>query len=148
MVSPMQSHELVVKTRAVATEVAARHADDVDAKARFPRETFDALAVGTQLDFLDGMRTRPAADDKPAPASDGPKIKITAEEAEGRGFEAAKAGRDASDIDDDVYQNADTTRAWQRAYAKLADGQKAGTSEAGDQALDRAEAEGAVAFTD
>ncbi len=44
MVSPMQSHELVVKTRAVATEVAARHADDVDAKARFPRETFDALA--------------------------------------------------------------------------------------------------------
>jgi acyl-CoA dehydrogenase len=35
--------DLVARTRAVANEVAAPHAADVDSKARFPRETFDAL---------------------------------------------------------------------------------------------------------
>jgi acyl-CoA dehydrogenase len=35
--------EVVAKVRAIATEVAARHAADVDAKARFPAETFEAL---------------------------------------------------------------------------------------------------------
>lgn len=34
---------IVARTRAVATEVAARHAADVDARARFPTETFEAL---------------------------------------------------------------------------------------------------------
>ncbi len=35
--------ELVAKTYAIAHEVAAAHAADVDVKARFPQETFDAL---------------------------------------------------------------------------------------------------------
>jgi len=34
---------IVLQTRAIAREVAARHADDVDSKARFPSETFAAL---------------------------------------------------------------------------------------------------------
>ncbi len=44
MISPVYGHsELVTRTRAIAHEVAAKHATDVDAKARFPHETFDAL---------------------------------------------------------------------------------------------------------
>ncbi|MSP61022.1 MAG: acyl-CoA dehydrogenase [Myxococcales bacterium] len=39
----MTHSEVITQTRAVAREVAARHASDVDARARFPRETFDAL---------------------------------------------------------------------------------------------------------
>ncbi|MCU1278985.1 MAG: Acyl-CoA dehydrogenase [bacterium] len=42
----MSSHsdsEIVSKTRAIAHEVAAVHAADVDAKARFPREAIDAM---------------------------------------------------------------------------------------------------------
>ena len=35
--------DLVSRTRAIALEVAAKHADDVDAKARFPQETIEAL---------------------------------------------------------------------------------------------------------
>lgn len=45
MISPVygRTSELVAKTRAVAQEVAAKHAADVDAKSRFPHETFEAL---------------------------------------------------------------------------------------------------------
>ena len=44
MISPVYGHsELVTRTRAIANEVAAKHAADVDSKARFPHETFDAL---------------------------------------------------------------------------------------------------------
>ena len=35
--------ELVARTRAIATEVAAQHASDVDAQARFPHEAFRAV---------------------------------------------------------------------------------------------------------
>ena len=35
--------EIVAQTRTIAREVAAKHAPDVDAKARFPHETFEAL---------------------------------------------------------------------------------------------------------
>jgi acyl-CoA dehydrogenase len=35
--------DIVARTRQIAIEVAAKHAADVDAKARFPTETFDAL---------------------------------------------------------------------------------------------------------
>lgn len=34
---------LLVATRAIAAEIASRHADDVDKQARFPAETFEAL---------------------------------------------------------------------------------------------------------
>src|SRR5262245_60446054 len=37
------SRESVTRTRAIAREVAAHHAADVDARARFPQETFAAL---------------------------------------------------------------------------------------------------------
>lgn len=37
------SRELITRTRRIASEVAARHAGDVDARARFPTETFAAL---------------------------------------------------------------------------------------------------------
>jgi acyl-CoA dehydrogenase len=45
VISPVygRTSELVQKTRAIAAEIAAKHAADVDAKARFPKETFDAL---------------------------------------------------------------------------------------------------------
>jgi acyl-CoA dehydrogenase len=45
VISPVygRTSEIVARTRAIATEVAAAHAADVDAKARFPKETFDAL---------------------------------------------------------------------------------------------------------
>ncbi len=44
MISPVYGNsEIVAKTRAIAAEVASKHAADVDAKARFPKETFDAL---------------------------------------------------------------------------------------------------------
>lgn len=36
-------NELVAKTQSIAKEVAAQHAADVDAKSRFPAETYDAL---------------------------------------------------------------------------------------------------------
>ena len=38
-----QPSDLTSRTRAIALEVAAKHADDVDAKARFPQETIEAL---------------------------------------------------------------------------------------------------------
>jgi acyl-CoA dehydrogenase len=38
-----QPSDLITRSRAIAQEVAAKHADDVDAKARFPKETIDAL---------------------------------------------------------------------------------------------------------
>ena len=38
-----KTSELVAKTRAIANEVAARHATDVDVRARFPAETIDAM---------------------------------------------------------------------------------------------------------
>lgn len=41
--SALASTELVRRTRGIAREVAAEHAADVDARARFPQETFDAL---------------------------------------------------------------------------------------------------------
>jgi acyl-CoA dehydrogenase len=37
------SKDLSSRTRSIAQEVAAKHADDVDAKARFPKETIEAL---------------------------------------------------------------------------------------------------------
>ena len=45
MISPVygRTSDIVARTRAIAHEVAAKHAADVDAKARFPKETFDAL---------------------------------------------------------------------------------------------------------
>ena len=43
---PAQPTDLTTRTRAIAQEVAAKHADDVDAKARFPQETIEALAQG------------------------------------------------------------------------------------------------------
>jgi acyl-CoA dehydrogenase len=42
-VSAHSNSEIVSRTRAIAHEVAAKHAADVDAKARFPHETFEAL---------------------------------------------------------------------------------------------------------
>jgi acyl-CoA dehydrogenase len=42
-VSSHSSTEIVSQTRAIAHEVAAKHAADVDKSARFPRETFEAL---------------------------------------------------------------------------------------------------------
>jgi len=44
--------ELIVRTRRIATEVAANHAGDVDAKARFPTETFAALREARILSAL------------------------------------------------------------------------------------------------
>lgn len=41
--SNAQPTDLVVRTTEIASEVAAKHADDVDRKARFPSETFAAL---------------------------------------------------------------------------------------------------------
>jgi acyl-CoA dehydrogenase len=41
--------EIIAKTRHIASEVAARHAVDVDAKARFPSETFEALRAARLL---------------------------------------------------------------------------------------------------
>jgi acyl-CoA dehydrogenase len=38
-----RNSDLVARTAAIATEVAAKHAGDVDAKSRFPHETFAAL---------------------------------------------------------------------------------------------------------
>ncbi|HTJ46328.1 MAG TPA: acyl-CoA dehydrogenase family protein [Kofleriaceae bacterium] len=45
MISPVygRTSELVARTRAIAAEVAAKHAADVDKNARFPKETFDAM---------------------------------------------------------------------------------------------------------
>jgi acyl-CoA dehydrogenase len=44
VISPVYgTSDLVSRTRAIAHEVAAKHAADVDVKARFPKETFDAL---------------------------------------------------------------------------------------------------------
>jgi acyl-CoA dehydrogenase len=45
VISPIygRSSDLVARTRVVARAVAATHAADVDAKARFPRETFEAM---------------------------------------------------------------------------------------------------------
>ncbi|MFT3790707.1 MAG: acyl-CoA dehydrogenase family protein [Rudaea sp.] len=49
-VSPnVRPSELVAKTSAIATEVAARHAVDVDAKSRFPTETITALKAAGLL---------------------------------------------------------------------------------------------------
>jgi acyl-CoA dehydrogenase len=42
-VSSHSSSEIVALTKAISREVAAVHAADVDAKARFPQETFEAL---------------------------------------------------------------------------------------------------------
>jgi len=41
--SSVRSSDLVAKTAAIASEVAAKHAGDVDQKSRFPHETFAAL---------------------------------------------------------------------------------------------------------
>jgi acyl-CoA dehydrogenase len=41
--SPPTTDVLLAATRAIANEVAAKHAADVDARARFPHETFEAL---------------------------------------------------------------------------------------------------------
>lgn len=41
--SIVKSSDLVAKTAAIASEVAAKHAGDVDQKSRFPHETFAAL---------------------------------------------------------------------------------------------------------
>ncbi len=41
--STVKSSDLVAKTAAIASEVAAKHASDVDQKSRFPHETFAAL---------------------------------------------------------------------------------------------------------
>ena len=41
--SSVKSSELVTRTAAIAAEVAAKHAGDVDANSRFPHETFAAL---------------------------------------------------------------------------------------------------------
>jgi acyl-CoA dehydrogenase len=38
-----QPSDILSRTRAIAVEIAAKHADDVDAKARFPQETIEAL---------------------------------------------------------------------------------------------------------
>jgi acyl-CoA dehydrogenase len=38
-----QPSDITTRTRSIAQEVAAKHADDVDAKARFPMETIEAL---------------------------------------------------------------------------------------------------------
>jgi len=45
VISPVygRTSELVARTRAIAAEVAAKHAADVDKNARFPKETFDAM---------------------------------------------------------------------------------------------------------
>ena len=45
VISPVygRTSEIVARTRAIATEIAAKHAPDVDSKARFPKETFEAL---------------------------------------------------------------------------------------------------------
>jgi acyl-CoA dehydrogenase len=40
---------ILEQTRSIAREVAARHADDVDSKARFPKETIDALRAAGLL---------------------------------------------------------------------------------------------------
>lgn len=47
--SGVRKSPLVVRTQAIATEVAAVHAADVDAKARFPRETVAALQAENLL---------------------------------------------------------------------------------------------------
>ncbi len=44
--------ELIARTRRIATEVAAKHAADVDAQARFPSETFAALREARVLSAL------------------------------------------------------------------------------------------------
>ncbi|HEV7555687.1 MAG TPA: acyl-CoA dehydrogenase family protein, partial [Kofleriaceae bacterium] len=43
MRTSVRTSELVTRTQAIAAEVAAKHASDVDAKSRFPHETFAAL---------------------------------------------------------------------------------------------------------
>src|SRR5260370_35524404 len=40
---PPAPSDLTTRTRVLAQEVAAKHADDVDAKARFPQEAIEAL---------------------------------------------------------------------------------------------------------
>ena len=47
----VRESSIVNQTRAIAREVAAKHADDVDSKARFPSETFAALKL-----FIDNWR--------------------------------------------------------------------------------------------
>ena len=41
--NPTMSNDLLSQVRTIAAEVAAKHADDVDQKARFPSETIRAL---------------------------------------------------------------------------------------------------------
>ncbi len=41
--SSQATSDIISRTRTIAQEVAARHASDVDARARFPHETFEAL---------------------------------------------------------------------------------------------------------
>ena len=47
--SAIKSSALVAKTAAIARDVAAQHAADVDARSRFPQETFDALRTAKLL---------------------------------------------------------------------------------------------------
>jgi acyl-CoA dehydrogenase len=47
--SSIKSSELVTRTAAIANEIAAKHAGDVDQHARFPHETFAALKQGKLL---------------------------------------------------------------------------------------------------
>ncbi|MET0225223.1 MAG: acyl-CoA dehydrogenase family protein, partial [Dokdonella sp.] len=47
--SVIKTSSLVVRTAAIAEEVAAAHAADVDAKSRFPDETFAALRAAGLL---------------------------------------------------------------------------------------------------
>jgi len=43
------THPLIAATRKIAVDVASKHADDVDRKARFPQETIDALKAAKVL---------------------------------------------------------------------------------------------------
>ncbi|MBA3538675.1 MAG: acyl-CoA dehydrogenase family protein, partial [Deltaproteobacteria bacterium] len=47
--SSVKSSEVVTRTAAIAAEVAAAHAGDVDKQGRFPRETIDALRAAKLL---------------------------------------------------------------------------------------------------
>ncbi|MEZ4414020.1 MAG: acyl-CoA dehydrogenase family protein [Gemmatimonadales bacterium] len=51
-VAAPDGRELIARTRRIATEVAAKYAADVDAKARFPTETFAALREARILSAL------------------------------------------------------------------------------------------------
>src|SRR3954463_1990282 len=44
-----KTSDLVAKTHSIAHEVAARHASDVDVKARFPQESVDAMKAAKLL---------------------------------------------------------------------------------------------------